>query len=63
MPTLSTVPIMGWIVPVNKPTFHFMSKKLAVFIERYPNMIAEYRAFVVDAIIDLEAKDAQDSKK
>ena len=54
---------MGWIVPVNKPTFHFMSKKLAVFIERYPNMIAEYRAFVVDAIIDLEAKDAQDSKK
>ena len=37
-----------------------MSKKLASFIERYPNMIAEYRAFVVDAIIDLES---QDSKK
>ena len=33
-----------------------MSKKLANFIERYPNMFAEYRTFAVRAIRDNDKK-------
>jgi hypothetical protein len=33
-----------------------MSKKLARFIDRHPNMFAEYRTFAIRAIRDNDAK-------
>jgi hypothetical protein len=39
--------------------YKHMSKKLASFIERYPNMFAEYRAFAVKAIRDNDRRVAE----
>ena len=40
-----------------------MSEKLAKFIERYPNMTAEFREFIVEAVMDYPGIEARIAKR